>query len=158
MLLPSFLFLLSEVFTDDVWVGQVVVRGLEDEAGAPDGEEPANPSEDQPWVDVRVFPVCVWWAGVGKGSLEGLKVTVRRGNQVGFVGSHDDGGRNCGTENGEDSEYRGGSFDSVPHYGLGERRPEEKEEEHGTLAEDRRLALELMSIVETGVNVRRRWR
>jgi len=46
MLLPPFLFLLSEVFTDDVWVGQVEVRGLEDEVGAPDGEEPADPSED----------------------------------------------------------------------------------------------------------------
>ena len=75
---PLFLFLLSDVFTDDMWVGQVEVRGLEDEVGAPDGEEPADPSEDQPRVDVRVLPVSVWCTGVGKGSLESLEVTVRR--------------------------------------------------------------------------------
>ena len=105
LFLPPFLFLLSDVFTDDVRVGQVEVRGLEDEVGTPDGEEPADPSKDQPWVDVRVFPVRVWWAGVGKGSLEGPEVTVRRRDQVGFVGSHDDCGRDGGTENDEDSEY-----------------------------------------------------
>jgi hypothetical protein len=132
VLYPPFLFLLPEVFTDDVWVGQVEVRGLEDEVRTPNSEQPADPSEDQPWVDIRVFPVCVWWAGVGKGSLEGPEVTVRRRDQVGFVGSHDDGGRDGGTENDEDSEYRGGSFDPVPHYGLSKRWPEEKEEEHGT--------------------------
>lgn len=61
---PLFLFLLPSVFTDDVWVGQVVVRRLEDEVGAPDGEEPADPSKDQPWEDVREFPVNVWWTRV----------------------------------------------------------------------------------------------
>jgi hypothetical protein len=98
-------FLLSEVFTDDVWVGQVIMRRLEDEIGAPDGEEPADPGEDQPWVDVRERPVHVWWTRVGKGSLESLEVAVGRRNQVGFVGGDDDGGGNRGTEDGEDSEY-----------------------------------------------------
>ena len=159
MLLPPFLFLLSEVFTDDVWVGQVEVRGLEDEVGTPDGEEPADPSENQPWVDVRIFPVCVWRAGVGKGSLESLEVAVRRRDQVGFVGSHDNGGRNGGTENDEDSEDRGGSFDSVPHYGLGKRWPEEKEKEHGALGEHQGLALDSVSIIETDrSDIRRQWR
>lgn len=65
------------------------------------------------------------------------------------MGSNDDGGRNRGTKNDEDSEYRGGGLDSVPHHGLGEGWPEEKEEEHGTLGEHRELALESMSIVET---------
>ena len=78
----------------------MVVRGLEDEASAPDGEEPADPSEDQPWVDVSVMLVREWRAGVGKGSLEGPEVTVGGRDQVGLVGSHDDGGGNCGAENG----------------------------------------------------------
>ena len=137
LLVPLFLFLLPEIFTDDVRVGQVVARSLEDEVGAPDSEEPADPSEDQPWVDVRIVPVSEWGTGVGKGSLESLKVAVRGRNQVGFVGGYNDGGGNRGTENGEDGKYRAGSFDSIPHYGLGESRPEEKEEEHGTLVEHR---------------------
>lgn len=49
---PLFLFFLPEVFTDDVRVGQVEVRRFEDKVGAPDGEEPTNPSEDQPREDV----------------------------------------------------------------------------------------------------------
>jgi len=72
-----FLFLLPEIFADSVRVGQVVVRSLEDEVGAPDSEEPANPSEDQPWVDVRIVPVRERGTGVGKGGLESLKVTGR---------------------------------------------------------------------------------
>ena len=52
-----------------MWVGQVEMGRLEDKVGAPDGEEPANPGEDQPWEDVRVFPVGVRWTRVGKGGL-----------------------------------------------------------------------------------------
>jgi len=78
----------------------VEVRGLEDEICAPDGEEPADPSEDQPWVDVGVVLVHEWWMGVSKGSLESPEVTVGGRDQVGLVGGYDDGGRNCGTENG----------------------------------------------------------
>ena len=137
LLAPLFLFLLPEIFTDDVRVGQVVVRSLEDEVGAPDSEEPADPSEDQPWVDVRIVPVRERGTGVGKGSLESPKVAIRGRDQVGFVGSYNNGGGNRGTENGEDCKYRAGSFDSIPHYGLRESRPEEKEEEHGTLVEHR---------------------
>jgi len=129
---------------------------FEDEICTPDGEEPANPSEDQPWEDVRVLLVREWWTRVGKGSLEGAKVTVGRRDQVGFVGCDNDGGGNRGGENDEDGEYRGGGFDSVPHCGLGERWPEEKEEEHGTLVEYHELALEPTSIVGTGGDIRRR--
>ena len=80
LLAPLFLFLLSEIFTDGLRVGQVVVGSLEDEVGAPDGKDPADPSEDQPWVDVRKVLVDEWGTGVGKGSLESLKVTVRGRN------------------------------------------------------------------------------
>jgi hypothetical protein len=115
-----------------VWVGQVVVRRLEDEVGAPNGEEPADPSEDQPWEDVTVLPVRVRWVGVGERSLKGLEVTVRGRDQVGFVGGDDDGGGNRGSENDDDGEYRSGGFDPEPHDGFGERWPKEKEKEHGT--------------------------
>ena len=130
------------------------MRCLENEIGAPNGEEPTNPSEDQPWEDVRVLLVGEWWTRVGKGSLESPKVTVGRRNQVGFVGCDDDGGGNRGGENDDDSEYRGGDFDSVPHYGFGERWPEEEEEEHGTLVGYHELVLGTMSIVETGRKIR----
>ena len=33
-----FFSLLREVFADDVWVGQMEMRRLKDEVGAPDGE------------------------------------------------------------------------------------------------------------------------
>jgi len=80
LLAPLFLFLLSEIFTDGFRVGQVVVGSLEDEVGAPDSKDPADPSEDQPRVDVRKVLVHEWGTGVGKGSLESLKVTVRGRN------------------------------------------------------------------------------
>ena len=134
-LVPLFFLLLPKVFTDNVRVGQVEMRCLEYEVSAPDGEEPADPSKDQPWENVREFPVDVWWAGVGKGSLEGLKVTVGRRDEVGFVGGDNDGRGNRGGEDHDDGEYRACRFDSEPHHGLGERWPEEKEEEHGTLVE-----------------------
>ena len=51
------------------------------------------------------------------------------------MGGYDDGGGDRSTEDAEHSEYRSGSFDSIPHDGLSESRPEEKEEEHGTLVE-----------------------
>ena len=130
-----FLFLLPDVFTDNVWVGQVVMRRLEDEVGAPNGEEPADPSEDQPWEDVTVLLVRVRWMGVGERSLKSLEVTVRGRDQVGFVGGDDDGGGNRGSENDDDCEYRGGGFDSEPHDGFCERWPKEKEKEHGALME-----------------------
>ena len=66
------------------------------------------------------------------------------------MGGDDDGGRNRGTENDKDSEYRGSSFDPVPDHGLGERWPKEKEEEHGTLVEHQGLAFWSLSIVATG--------
>jgi len=75
-----FLLLLPEIFADGVRVGQVIVGSLEDEVGAPDSKDPADPSEDQPWVDIRKVLVHEWGTGVGKGSLESRKVTVRRGN------------------------------------------------------------------------------
>ena len=51
------------------------------------------------------------------------------------MGGDDDGGRDCGTEDGEDSEYSAGGFYSVPYNGFGQRRPEEKEEKHSALVE-----------------------
>lgn len=133
---PLFLCLLHEVFADDVWVGQVEVRRLEDEVGAPDGEQPANPGEDQPWEDVRVFLVHERWSGVGKGCLESPEVTVRGRDQVGLVRGNDDGRGNRGSKNDDDGEYRASGFDSVPHHGFGESWPEEEEEEHGALVEN----------------------
>lgn len=88
-----------------MWIRQVEARGLEDERSAPNCEEPADPSEDQPRVDESVMFVCVWWTGVGEGGLESLKVAVGRWDQIGLVGGDDDGGRDCGAEDGEDSEY-----------------------------------------------------
>ena len=85
-----------------------------------------------------------------KGSLECLKVTVGGRNQVGLVGSDDDSGRNGGTENGENSEYCAGGFDSKPHDGLGEGWPEEKEEEHSSLVENQELESRSLSAEEHG--------
>ena len=102
---PLFLFLLPEVFTNDVWVGQVEVRCLENEVGAPDGEEPADPSEDQPGEDVRVMLVCVWWTWVGKSGLESPKVAIGGRDEVGIVSDDDDGGRNGGSEDDDDGKY-----------------------------------------------------
>ena len=106
-LMPAalFLFLLPEVFTNYVWVGQVEVRCLENEVGAPDGEEPADPSEDQPWEDVRVMLVYVWWTWVGKSGLESPEVAIGGRDEVGFVSDDDDGGRNGGSENDNDGKY-----------------------------------------------------
>ena len=59
---------------------------------SPDGEQPANPGEDQPWVDVGERLVRIWWTRVGKCSLESLEVAVGRRNQIGFVGGDYDGG------------------------------------------------------------------
>lgn len=61
---PLFLIFLPDVFTDDVRVRQVEVRRLKEENSAPDGEEPTNPSEHQPWVDEMVVLVYVWWPGI----------------------------------------------------------------------------------------------
>jgi len=58
---PLSLFLLPDVFTDDMRVRQVEARCLKEENSAPNGEQPTNPSEHQPWVDVRVVLVYVWW-------------------------------------------------------------------------------------------------
>ena len=77
---PLLLVFLPDVFTNDVWVCQVETRRLEDEASAPDGEEPTNPSEDQPRINVSVVLVCEWWARVREGRLKSPKITVGSGD------------------------------------------------------------------------------